>query len=47
MIQSGRFLGNVQGNLGKKVITNLAILLAKDSLFGLESNLTSKVINQF
>ena len=29
------------------MITNLAILLAKDSLLGLESNLTSKVINQF
>ena len=41
MIQSGGFLHNILGNLGKKVITDLAIVLARDNLPGLVSNLAS------
>ena len=44
MIQSGGFLHNILGNLGKKVITDLAILLARDNLPGLVSNLASNAI---
>ena len=47
MIQSGGFLHNILGNLGKKVITDLAILLARDNLAGLVSNLASNAINKF
>ena len=35
------------GNLGKKVLTNIAIPLARDNLHGLVSNLTSNAINKF
>ena len=35
------------GNLGKKVLTNIAIPLARDNLRGLVSNLTSNAINKF
>ena len=35
------------GNLGKKVITNVAIPLARDSLPGLVSHLTSNAISKF
>ena len=35
------------GNLGKKVITDLAILIARDNLPGLVSNLASNAINKF
>ena len=34
-------------NLGKKVITNLAITLARDSLPGLVRNLASNAVNKF
>ena len=34
-------------NLGKKALTNIAILLARDNLPGLVSNLTSIAINKF
>ena len=34
-------------NLGKKVITDLAIPLARDSLPGLVRNLASNAINEF
>ena len=44
MIQSGGFLHNILGNLGKKVITDLAIVLARDNLPGLVSNLASNAI---
>ena len=47
MIQSGGFLRNMLGNLGKKVITDLAIPLARDNLPGLVINLASNTINQF
>ena len=32
IIQSGRFLGNMIGNLGKKALTDLAVPLVKDIL---------------
>ena len=35
------------GNLGKKALTNIAILLARKNLPGLISNLTSHSINKF
>ena len=34
-------------NLGKKVITDLAIPLARDNLSGLVRNLASNAINEF
>ena len=46
MIQSNGFLHNMLGNLGKKVISDLAILLARDNLPGLVSNLASNAINK-
>ena len=46
MIQSGGLLHNILGNLGKKVITNLAIPLARKDLPGLVSNLVSNAINR-
>ena len=39
IIQSGRFLRSILDNLGKKVMTDLAISLARDNLRGLVSNL--------
>ena len=39
MIQSGEFLSKMLGNLGKKVVTDLSIPLARDNLPGLVSNL--------
>ena len=47
MIQSGGFLHNMLGNLGKKVITHLAIPLTRDDLPGLVSNLASNAIDEF
>ena len=47
MIQSGGFLRNMLVNLGKKVITDLAIPLARDNLLGLVSNITSNELNKF
>ena len=46
-IQSGGSFGSWLSNLGKKALTNLAILLARENLHGLASNLTSNVINKF
>ena len=46
MIQSGGFL-HMLGNLGKKVITHLAIPLTRDDLPGLVSNLASNAIDEF
>ena len=46
IIQSGRFLRNILGNLGKKVMKYLATALAKDNLLGLISNLPSNAINK-
>ena len=47
IIQSSGSFGSWLGNLGKKVITNLAIPLARDDLPGLVSNLASNEINKF
>ena len=45
IIQSGGFLSNMLRNLGKKVITDLAIPLARDNLSGLVSNIAPNAIN--
>ena len=45
--QSGGSFGSWLGNIGKKVITDLAILLARDNLPGLVSNLAPNAINKF
>ena len=47
MIQSGGSFGSWLGNLGKKVITDLASSLARGTLPGLASNLASNAINKF
>ena len=47
IIQSGGFLRNILGNLGRKVITDLAVPLARDDLPGLVRNLASNAINRF
>ena len=47
IIQSDGSFGSWLGNLGKKVLTNIAIPLARDNLPGLVSNLTSSTINKF
>ena len=45
--QSGESFCSWLGNLGKKIITDLAIPLAKNNLPGLVSNLASNAINKF
>ena len=47
MIQSGVFFCNMLANLRTKVITDLAIPLARKNLPGLVSNLASNAINKF
>ena len=47
IIQSGGSFSSWLGNLRKKALTNIDILLARDNLPGLVSNLTSSVINKF
>ena len=47
IIQSGWSFGFWLADLGKKVPKNVAIPLARDSLPGLVSNLTSNAINKF
>ena len=47
VIRSGGSFGSWLGNLGKKALTNIAILLARDNLPGLVNNLTSNAINKF
>ena len=47
MFLSGRFPCNMLGNLGKEVITDLAIPIARDNLPGLVSNSTLNTINKF
>ena len=46
IIQSSGFLRNMLGNLGKKVITDLAVPLARDDLSELVSNLETNAINK-
>ena len=45
--QSGVFFRNVLRNLGKQVIADLAIPLARDNLPGLVINSASNAINKF
>ena len=47
IIQSGESFVSSLSNLGKKALTNVAILLASDNLPGLVSNLTSNAIKKF
>ena len=47
IIQSGGFLPNLLDNLGKNVITDLAIPLASHNLHGLVSNLALNTVNKF
>ena len=47
IIQSGGSFGSWLGNLGEKALTNVAVLLARDSLPGLVTNSTSNTINKF
>ena len=47
IIQSGGSLGSWLGNLEKKALTNITILLARDNLPGLRSSLTANTINRF
>ena len=46
IIQSGGYFCSQLGNLGKKVMTDLPILLARDNLPRLVSNLASNTINK-
>ena len=47
IIQSGGSFGCWLGNLRKKALTSIAILLDRDNLPGLVSNLTLNAINKF
>ena len=47
IIQSGGSFGSWLANVGKKALTKVAIPLARDSLPGLVSNLSSSAINRF
>ena len=47
MIQSGRLLRNMLGNVGKKETTNFSISFARDNLPGLVTNLASNAVDKF
>ena len=47
MIQSGGIFRYMLGNLGKKVITDLAVHLFRNNLPGLVRNLASNATNKF
>ena len=47
IIQSDRFLGKTLGKLGKKVLFDLAVPLAKDVLLKLATKATSSVLDKF
>ena len=47
IIQSGEFLGKTLGKLGKKVLLDLAVCLAKDVLPKLATKATSSVLDKF
>ena len=47
IIESGWSFGSCLGNLGKKVLTNIAIPLTRDHWPSLVSNLTLNTINKF
>ena len=44
---AGGFLGNMKGKLGKEVLINLAVLLAKDVLPMLTTNASSSILDKF
>ena len=46
IIQSGGSFGSWSVNLGKKALTNIDIILARNNFPGLLSNLTSNAINK-
>ena len=47
IIQSGGSFGPWVGNIGRKALTNIAIMhLARENILGLVSNLTSNAINK-
>ena len=45
--QTCQFFFSWLANLGRKVLTNVAVPLARDNLLGLVSSLTSSIINNF
>ena len=45
--QSGGSFGSWLGNVGKKAVTNVAFLLARENLSGLVSNLASNALSKF
>ena len=47
IIQSGQFLGKTLGNLGKKVLADLPVPLAKDVLPKLTTKATSFLSDKF
>ena len=47
IIQSGGPFGSRLATLGKKALTNISILLVRDNLSELVSNLASNAINKF
>ena len=47
IIQSGGFLGKMLGNLGKKVLLDLAVPLAKDVSPKLATRATSSALSKF
>ena len=46
IILSGESLGSLLGNLGEKLLTNVAIPFTKDNLPGLVSTIASNAINK-
>ena len=46
MIQSGGFLRNMLGNLGKKVTADFSVPLARDNLPGLVTSLASNTVDK-
>ena len=46
LLQFGGSFGSCIGNLGKKLLTNVAIPFSRDNLPGLVNSVTSNVINK-
>ena len=47
IIQWSGFIGKTLGNLSKKVLLDLVVLLANDALYKLATKATSSVLNKF
>ena len=47
IIQWSGFIGKTLGNLSKKVLLDLVVLLANDALYKLATKVTSSVLNKF